>query len=223
MHFQIDWGIHALLRLVAEYEFQTVIDVGAGAGEHKRFLEYMGKDVKSVDFDKESDYRGDFMELDIQDKFDVVWCSHTLEHQRNVGAFLEKLIGLLKPDGILVIIVPIHSQNRLIAGHLTAWSIHLLCYNLILAGLDCSKAQILNSYELSLITRVYPIKQNWKHSIIGDDHVNPMKSLESYFPLEAKSGTEVQSKGGINWGNVYPNMQNPVEIECKHFHELVKL
>ena len=45
----MDWGVHALLKLLADYQFDSVLDIGSGKGEHKRFLETFGKRVFSVD------------------------------------------------------------------------------------------------------------------------------------------------------------------------------
>src|SRR5437868_13865794 len=84
-HFQIDWSLNTILRLIEEYDFETVLDIGSGAGEHTRFFRHYGKQVFSVDLDEGADYVGDFNELMLDRQFDVVWCSHVLEHQRNVG------------------------------------------------------------------------------------------------------------------------------------------
>ena len=207
VEFHIDWGMHLLMKLVETQDFHTVLDIGAGDGEHKRFLEYMGKDVRSVDFDKEADYQGDFMEIDIPDKFDCIWCSHVIEHQRNVGDFLDKLLSLVKDDGVIAIACPGHSQNRIVAGHLTAWSIWLLCYNLILAGQDCSEAMLLSSYELSLLVKRKKIEKNpmYKNSVIGEEAFQ-------YFPIEFKSGYENSNQGGLNWGEILPVMPKQVKI-----------
>ncbi len=31
---------------------------------------------------------GDYLAIDVGNKFDLVWASHVLEHQRNVGLFI---------------------------------------------------------------------------------------------------------------------------------------
>ena len=60
---------------------------------------------------------------------------------------------MLNDNGILAIVVPTYERERLVHGHVTSWSISLLCYNLIMAGFDCSGAVVLDSYELSLIVK----------------------------------------------------------------------
>ena len=217
--FKMDWGVPALLSLVGQYDFQTVLDVGSGAGEHKRLLEYVGKTVTTVDFEN-ADYSGDFMEIDIPEQFDVVWCSHVIEHQRNVGLFLERLRQLIKPDGVLAIVAPLHPKERLVAGHVTGWSIYLLFYNLILAGFDCRDARALSLYELSAIIPRRLCQQNpkWRNSVVGDPGDDPIASIREYFPLHVDHGAELKQPGGIRW-TWADKMPKPLTVICRHFPE----
>ena len=64
--FRLDWAAHTLLQLVSHHQFDNVLDIGSGEGEHKRFLEFFGKKVFSVDKVKTADYLGDFLEVDAQ-------------------------------------------------------------------------------------------------------------------------------------------------------------
>lgn len=213
-HFVIHWGLHALLKLLADNEFQTVLDIGSGEGQHKKFLEYFDKQVYSVDMATEADYVGDFLNIDFDKTFDAILCSHVLEHQRNVGVFLDKVYSVLKPGGILAIIVPTHDRETLISGHLTSWSVPLLCYNLIMAGFDCSKAAILNTYELSLIVKKVdaPHSERHKNSIYGMEiaeyqdkkrtDISPFENIDPYFPFAAFQGANISGGGQFNWGKV---------------------
>ena len=72
--FQLDWAAHTLLQLISHHEFDSVLDIGSGEGEHKRFLESFGKKVFSVDKVKTADFIGDFLEVRFDRPFDVVWC-----------------------------------------------------------------------------------------------------------------------------------------------------
>jgi SAM-dependent methyltransferase len=224
--FKLDWSLHCILRLLSNYEFTTVLDIGSGEGEHKKFLQLFGKDVFSVDILKNADYVGDFLEIDFDKEFDVVWCSHVLEHQRNTGFFLDKIYDVLKENGILAITVPIHPRERLVSGHLSSWSAPLLCYNLIMAGFNCNKAEILSTYELSLLVR----KELANHkglrnsSAHGADAGVEFSDIAKYFPFPAKQGVELCGPGQINWGNPTqyflpnPTIQVTFElkIECKN-------
>ena len=204
--FNIEWGLHALLKLIADSDFESVIDIGSGDGHHKRCLEYFGKKVYSVDMRKDADYVGDFLEVEFDRQFDAVWCSHVLEHQRNVGLFLDKVYEILKPNGVLAIVVPTHDREVLISGHITSWSVPLLCYNLVMAGFDCSKASLLNTYELSLIVKKSEAihSDRMKNSIFGSEEGNEslFGHIEKFFPFPADQGMKFGGVGGINWGSI---------------------
>ena len=43
--FKLDWGTHAILRMLGNHSFNNVMDIGSGEGEHKRFFEYFEKEV----------------------------------------------------------------------------------------------------------------------------------------------------------------------------------
>ena len=204
MSFTLDWGVYAILQLLQDYQFNDSLDIGSGAGEHKRFLEFFGKKVFSVDILKNADYVGDFMEIEFDRQFDTIWCSHVLEHQRNIGFFLDKIYDTLKNDGILAITVPIHPRERLISGHLSSWSIPLLCYNLIMAGFDCKEARIIETFELSIIVQKRPAKHKElrKTSAHGADAGVEFSEIEDFFPFDARQGAEICGPGTINWDNI---------------------
>ncbi len=144
---------------------KSVLDVGSGGGEHA--LEFMkgGADVTCIDFGT-SIYAKlpfkdnglnivniDFLEWRSQDLFELVWASHVLEHQRNCGAFIEKLIDLCAPHGKVAITVPT-PHRKLWGGHLSSWSPGLLAYNIVLCGVDLADADIFYGYrEISIIFR----------------------------------------------------------------------
>ncbi|TYP00176.1 methyltransferase family protein [Geothermobacter ehrlichii] len=223
LNFRLDWGVHTIFRLLSSYRFQTVLDIGSGSGEHKRFFEYFGKQVYSVDLFHQADYCGDFLEIDFDRRFDVIWCSHVLEHQRNVGLFLDKVFSLLPERGILALTVPYHPRERLISGHINNFSIPLLCYHLIMAGFDCSKAQILGTFETSLIVRkkeaIHP--ERGKSSAHGADAGYEFAGIQDYFPFPATQGREI-TEAMFNWGDPgcyilpRPAIQVPANIESKN-------
>ncbi|RPI39743.1 MAG: class I SAM-dependent methyltransferase [Betaproteobacteria bacterium] len=215
--FHMDWGYHTILRLVSSYDFQTVLDIGSGAGEHARFLRHFGKQVFAVDRVAGADYVGDFNTLVLDRQFDVVWCSHVLEHQRNVGAFLEKIFAALKDDGILALTVPCHPRERLIAGHLTVWNAGLLCYNLVLAGFDCSEAKLLQTFELGLIVRKRKAGRaelgHYDPGLAGDE----LDRLGRFFPFPVSQGCNAEVYEA-NWGDrnySFPSASVPGTIAVK--------
>jgi SAM-dependent methyltransferase len=194
--FEFDWGVHTMMRLLDSYEFDTVLDVGSGAGEHSRFLRHFGKQVFTTDLHQSADYAGDFVQLAFDRTFDVVWCSHVLEHQRNVGAFLEKLYECLAEDGVLAITVPTHPRERLISGHITTWNAGLLCYNLVLAGFDCREARVCQTYELGIIVRKVGARGP---DIRAAAAYGKIDALAQFFPFPVADGANAEV-AEANWG-----------------------
>jgi SAM-dependent methyltransferase len=154
---------HAIQKLLDDHIFDTVLDVGSGEGIHTDiFVEY-GKNVTAIDYGKSAYFEqnissvktivADFNNYDFDCQFDVVWCSHVLEHQLNVNLFLEKANSALKDGGYLAVTVP-PSRNTIVGSHVTNLNAGLLIYNLVLAGFDCSDAKILQyGYNISVIAK----------------------------------------------------------------------
>jgi 2-polyprenyl-3-methyl-5-hydroxy-6-metoxy-1,4-benzoquinol methylase len=144
--------LHHALRLVKPGD--RVLDVGAGRCKASLSFAKAGCRVTAIGlhFDRYWDERrrqelttwnvhlheGHFEDFTDLGKFDVVWASHVLEHQRNPGAFLDHCLELLQPGGWLFLVVP-PLKTQVVSGHLTVWFPGLLLYNLVMAGLDCSR------------------------------------------------------------------------------------
>ena len=58
---------------------------------------------------------------EFEQQFDIIYCSHVIEHQRNVGQFLDKIFDLLTDDGLLLISAPKHPPEQLVEGHLNCF------------------------------------------------------------------------------------------------------
>jgi len=152
----------ALAKLLTEYNFQTVIDIGCGQGKHSTAFEKYGKTVTAVDYGCSVYYRrgirrdvrlGDFNEMLFDDTYDCAWASSILEHQLNVNLFLRKLFDVTKPGGVVCVSVP-PLKHQIVGGHVTLWNTGLLLYNMVLAGFDCSKARAKTyGYQISVIVR----------------------------------------------------------------------
>lgn len=200
---EVPFADMALQKLCEDFEFDTVLDVGSGAGLHADLFKKVGKEVTAVDFgtsiyfkqrdDKYEYYQGDFMEIDFGKKFDCVWASHVLEHQPNPGKFIERLIDLTIPGGIIAISVP-PLKHDIVGGHLTLWNAGLLLYNLVFAGLDCSSASVRTyGYNISVITR------NIKRNIVTLDYDSgDINKLANYFPMKVGEGFDGRIKT-LNW------------------------
>ncbi|MEH6671176.1 class I SAM-dependent methyltransferase [Halopseudomonas sp.] len=189
-HKELQFSGMALEKLLTDFEFDTVLDVGSGAGtQAKRMREY-GKNVTCIDYggsvyfdqcqDQADQLIGDFVEHNFSEKFDCVWCSHVLEHQRNVGIFLDKINAVLKEGGVLAITVP-PRKDQVVGGHVTIWNGGLLLYNLVLAGFDCSEAKVLTyGYNVSVILKKRSITLPGNLSSDRGD----IRKLKQYFPKE---------------------------------------
>lgn len=190
--FQLDWGLHALLKLLRDYSFETVLDVGSGCGEHARLFQLFGKKVSTCNLFPPANWVGDFLEAPISDSFDVIWCSHVLEHQRNPGLFLDKIYRLLRPQGILALCLPHHPPSRLVPGHLSTWSLALVSQHLVYAGFDCKHLSALASYELSLIVQKPKSGLEIRHT------EPPWQEVVPYLPPSLEVGSE-SSPALLNW------------------------
>jgi SAM-dependent methyltransferase len=175
------FGDEAARKLVKDYSFNTLLDIGSGpkSAAYSLFTDN-DKTVTRQDInpDYQPDLLGDFNNLAIVDQYDCVWCSHVLEHQLNVNHFLTKIFHTLKDGGVLAITVP-PLKEEIVGGHVTLWNAGLLLYNLILAGFDCKNAAVKSyGYNISVIVeKKTAILPNLNYDS-GD-----INALNEFFPL----------------------------------------
>ena len=168
----------------------SVLDVGSGGGLHAKAFVEAGARTTCVDYGTSVYARnvtyeddivkilGDFNVMNFDQKYDLVWASHVLEHQRNVGSFLDKLVTCCKENGTVVITVP-RIHRRLLGGHLTLWSPGLLAYNVVLTGMDLRDAAIVEGAgEFSLVFT--PKKFELPNNLTFDK--NDIKKLSAFLP-----------------------------------------
>jgi SAM-dependent methyltransferase len=137
---------------------KTVLDVGSGGGQHAAAFVSDGAAVTCIDYGtsiyakNSSGASGaqvintDFSTWTPDAQYDLVWASHVLEHQRNVGMFIERLINCCAPDGHVAIVVPF-PHRRLWGGHVTLWTPGLLAYNVAICGVDLRDAVMRYGYR----------------------------------------------------------------------------
>lgn len=185
-------GEFSIQKIVQNLNFKTVLDVGSGEGLQKRFFESLGKKVSTCDYGFEKaahcnhksnayDYVGNFINIDIDQKFDFVFSSHVLEHQRNVALFLEKKIDCCKPSGYICTVVPIR-KPFITGGHCSIWNPGLLLYNFVLSGIDCSESYLeQRDYDICLVVpnKKFDIKSHHLTYDRGD-----VDKLMKYFPFD---------------------------------------
>jgi len=179
----------AFKKLIKEYKFKTVLDIGYGDGDHSRAFLRAGKTVTAIDYNPRREIDADDIEIinvDFNDffgesKFDCIWCSHVLEHQFNPRKFLSKIAENVKVDGLVAITVP-PMKHQIVGGHVTWWNAGKLLYMLILSGFDCSKARIKEyGYNISIIFKYKPIEDFDWNSLKFNKH--DLKKLQPFFPI----------------------------------------
>lgn len=165
----------------------SVLNVGSGGVD-------LGFDcpVDTVDLKPPATFVGDFMSMDLQ-RYGLVWCSHVLEHQPNPNSFLKKCISHIEDDGYLAVTVP-PLKHEIVGGHLTLWNAGLLLYNLIVAGLDCSKAKVKTyGYNISVVVKKSPIELPPLKYDNGD-----INTLAEFFPCSVTEGFDGRLCS-VNW------------------------
>lgn len=189
-------GKQAVERVAQYVDVNTVLDIGSWKGEQAQYLKAKGKKVSTVDFNANADYKGNFLDIDFGQQFDCVWCSHTLEHQPNVGQFLTKCWDVLKDDGVLAITVPAMDkyERKVVDGHLTYWNGGVLLYNLIVAGFDCSEARVATyDKQVSVLVK----KKKAKLPVLTGDR-GEIDRLAKFFPIKVHQGFDGYIEN-VNW------------------------
>lgn len=189
---------YKIFKLLSAKKFDTVLDIGAGKLEATQEFIKSGKIVDISEFEDsyylaESNFDmslirnthiGDINTINIPERYDAIWASHILEHQLNPNIFLKKLNSLLKEGGYLAIVIP-PRKPFIVGGHVSMWNGGLLLYHLILAGFDCSDAQLLQyDYNIGVVLKKKTINPYPEINYdLGDLHI-----LKKYFPMEITEG-----------------------------------
>lgn len=198
----------ALSYVLSQSAIRSVLDVGSGGGEHALQFALAGRQVHCIDFGvskyvQRSDVlsqlddmpnvrrtTGDFMQLDTDERYDLVWCSHCLEHQPNPNAFLRRCMEMTAEDGWLAMTVP-PLKHQIVGGHVTLWNAGLVLYQMVMAGNDCSDALVMNyGYNISVIVRRRPVTLPSLDYDAGD-----IDRLSAFFPPDCGEGFDGRMTG----------------------------
>jgi SAM-dependent methyltransferase len=152
----MEQAYEAVVALAAEPDVHTVLDVGSGEAQQALALRFAGKVVTTLDPVHPADIQADFLEAELG-LYDAVFCSHVLEHQRNVGAFLDRIVQSCAPGGWISITVPPEISHHTLLGHPNQFTAGSLLYHLVMAGVDCRDARALTyGYNASVMVRNLP-------------------------------------------------------------------
>ena len=171
----------ALEKLLAEFDFETVLDVGCGPGQHLDRFRAAGKQATGIDIVGLANgvIVADYLRHEFDQPFDCLWLSHVLEHQLNVNFFLRKVFADLRDGGILAVTVP-PLKHAIVGGHVTLWNAGLVLYNLVLAGFDCRQARLKQyGYNISVITPKIPAAVPYRELHYDDGDID---LLARFFP-----------------------------------------
>jgi len=146
---KLDWGGFVLIEyLLSKKNFKKkfkVLDIGGALGCHTKIMRDFGLKVDSIDkYEKDAEFVEDFNSFEFKSKYDMIHCSHVIEHQRNQGVFLDKIYDVLKDDGDLVISGPKHAAERFVEGHIASTIMPIFLQILIYSGFDCKNGKILS-------------------------------------------------------------------------------
>lgn len=149
--YSLDWGIFSLIEFIGSasesigIKYKTCIDIGSGDGVQTEILRHAGLKVFQLDkYSSSAEYQVDFLDYAFDGQFDVVFCSHVIEHQRNVGMFLDKIYDILSDDGVLIISAPKHEADVMIEGHLNCFITPYFIQHLMHAGFNLKNGKYLS-------------------------------------------------------------------------------
>lgn len=202
-------GSEAVAKII-QLPCKSVLDIGCGAGEQAVRLADSGKNVTAIDMEtshhvgeieqKSSgsaiDYIcDDFLEHDFANEYDCVFACHVLEHQRNVGEFLRKMVSVTADDGFMCITVP-PAKSQIVGGHLSIWNAGLLLYNLVIAGIDCSQARVRRyGYNISVIAQ----KRTIELPCTLKNDSGDIEKLANYLPVQCRKQSFNGNIKNLNW------------------------
>lgn len=215
----------ALEKIINDERHISVLDIGCGQGLQGRFMSDYGKTVTGLTISDEDGYNGkclenvikaDFMTVEFEQKFDIVWASHILEHIMDVESFLRKMKDVIAPRGCLAITVP--SETTILLPHIHGFSAGRLLRYLLCAGYDCRNAQILEyGYNISIILpEVMYIEREFDIDGFVDESSN-MTAADDIFEFLPK-----EIKLSKSWDDIYYFNGNIYELNWdKSNHKIV--
>lgn len=193
-------------------DFTTVLDIGCGTGVHTRIFQLLRKRVTSIDRGSYPFKRNkldhiiekDYLKYKFKDRFDCIWCSHVIEHQKHPGEFTDKLYKDLKAGGLLALVFPIQIDGRVAGGHISNFTLGHIIYRLILSGFNCRNLQAYREEEeYGLILKKKSVPKRVLKSLDLDR--KDITKIENYIPPIMKGDD------GMSLRQHFPNEHNKLK------------
>ena len=149
-----EYGVFSLLEFLITNSIKNnnnkVLLLGEFHNEHISLISYFGYEIEQF---KKKEVNSLFHFKNFKKKYDVIFCNHIIQYQRNTGFFLDKLFDIMKKDGKLIISGPKKSSETLLEGQIFSCILPVFIQNLIYSGFDCRNGKILSigSFENSFI------------------------------------------------------------------------
>jgi SAM-dependent methyltransferase len=216
---EILYSYLTLLKLLKDHikDFNSLLDIGSAAGNCSDIFKFLGKDVTRVEHLEiyDAEYRTDFITTDFNKKFDCIWASQVLEHQRNIGLFLNKCFDDLNENGILAITVPYQTNNNsLELGHSVIFNPLNLIYNLVLAGFDCSEIKLkVYDFNIGIILKKKYNGINRQLSMASTLPFDLSKDKELYVKMNDKNYYLPDLAKKETFVNFYKSMPSVIKLE----------
>lgn len=107
-------------KLIESFHPKKALDVGCGGGELSNMFQEYGVETYGIEIDKQSLSHANNRVQDAllcqadaeiipfkDDVFDLVIAHHSIEHLKNPGYFIRECKRILRPDGVVCIVVPV--------------------------------------------------------------------------------------------------------------------
>ena len=178
------------LSYILKYDFKNILDVGMGRSPYiVDTLIKNGRKVTSIDIKKLTDYEnedfrfieGNFLEHSFGGQaFDAILASHVLEHNLNVGRFLDRVYNMLTENGTFFCLVPPH-KTSIVGGHvIIGWNIGVLMYDLIMCGFNVREGRFKKlGYNIAAFVQKREDKSLPSDLILDNGDI---EKLKDYFP-----------------------------------------
>jgi len=175
---------------------KKLLEIGPGPGIALRMFEDMGFDVIGIDANQKCvDFlnlklkngkclQGFFDEVKIDEKFDVIWLSHCLEHMPKPHELLRKCKELLNENGIIFVAVPNCENENMLADSISenASSFHYSTKTLQMIGENVG----LKKVQSDTLRELYRYEGRF-HLVLENNLKGINRKLSPYHPFKITS------------------------------------